>query len=116
MRSDVAAALWRDPAYREKCVTAARAGRARVKAGEGFIYLAECIRTNELKIGFSLDPKKRMPKAGCNTHRGPCRLLAQMPATISQERALHRQLGGGNYEFYPRSILSHPAIPERLRA
>ena len=115
------AALWRQPEYRDRTVAAARAGRARVKAGEGYLYVAEMLGTDVVKLGFSLNPKNRVRKTWSFQFRGSTgpRLMAFTPYTFLQERALHRTLRehqiGSCGEFYPRSILTHEAIPEGLR-
>lgn len=83
-----------------------KAARARISAGEGFIYVAEVIGTDAVKIGFSLNPERRLgPKA---------RLLGYFPASIKAERALHVRLASHRHpdfglEVYPRSIFVHGA-------
>jgi hypothetical protein len=96
---------------------AVKAGWARVKAGEGFIYIAE-IRPDLIKIGHALDPYRRLVQIGMSPTR---RLLATMRAPREAEIALHKtlhdfRLPEHGSEFYPRSILNHPAIPAELRA
>lgn len=115
-------ALWADPAYRAARAAGHARGMARVKAGEGFLYLAEVVGTDEIKIGHALDPKARMAGLRADYFK-ICRLLKTMPGPLMMERALHyklrrflgRPLQGVKLEFYPRSVLSHPAIPEGLR-
>lgn len=122
LTSDQATALWQQPEYRERTVAGARAGRARVKAGEGFLYVAEMIGADVVKIGFSLNPRRRVRKSEYFEWRGSSgpRLLAFVPFTLLQEKALHRTLRGHadslGSEIYRRSILTHEAIPYGLRA
>lgn len=94
----------------------------RMNAGEGFIYVAEIIDHDMVKIGFSLTPQARVK--GLIAFLPPARLLAFAPGSIREERRLHRELRthalrlNGSprpSEVYPRSILSHPAIPQALR-
>lgn len=79
----------------------------------GFIYLAETPDRRTVKIGFSIDPERRIREI---TTFGPLRLLAEIEGTIHEEKALHRALADfAVYEFYPRSVLSHYAVPEAFR-
>lgn len=88
-----------------------KAAWERIKAGEGFIYLAKV--GHYLKIGFALDPEKRMPFVGHFGRRA--RLLATTPGTLKQEQALHRVLYETPHalrhpgEYYRRAVLGHPA-------
>lgn len=97
------------------------AARARIRAGEGFIYLAEIVGLDLLKIGFSLCPENRIGQLFIEYHRhAPIRLLAKVPGTLSDEMRLHgalRPCRAPYYgdETYPLSILTHPAIPVGLR-
>jgi hypothetical protein len=45
-------------------------------------------------------------------------LLAFVPGSLAEEKALHRSLRHARFqdELYPRSILDHPALPSGLRA
>lgn len=94
-----------------------RAARARIKAGDGFLYVAEYTGKNIIKIGHSLDPERR-----CKTMAPwPVRLLAKTPGSLLDEKRIHRaliqhRLRRCTYEEYPRSILSHPSIPAELRS
>ena len=96
-----------------------KAARALVETSPGFIYVAEVVGEPVIKIGFSLTPENRLRYL--SKKRKPYRLLATTPATIAEERQLHRDLevhgvpAGGMGEHYPRSILTHPAIPSGLR-
>lgn len=100
-------------AYRD--TEAGRETRARVRAGEGFIYVAEVVGADILKIGFSLDPEARIKTVWPFT-REPMRLMGFFPCSLLLEKKLHRLLRPhtsvkhGN-EFYPRSIF-HDAISE----
>lgn len=82
----------------------------RIKAGEGFIYLAKIGRRRLVKIGFALDPEKRMQFIGM---WGKARLVAKVPYTLQQEQALHRVLDETPYafrsEYYRPGALNHPA-------
>lgn len=101
--------------------------RARIAAGEGFIYCARFSGhpsfgkdTPFIKIGFSLTPEKRVTVelGKQNRYLNP-ELLAVMPGSLRDEQALHKALVGhaiNGREFYAPSILSHPAIPAELRS
>lgn len=100
-----------------------RRARDRIRAGEGFLYVAQLINEPDVvKIGFALDPAKRVGSLGADA-KTPATLLAAIPSTFAQECALHKKLRlhavkrsrSRLSEYYPRSILSHPAIPEALR-
>lgn len=97
-----------------------RATWHRIRAGEGFLYVVEAVGTDIIKIGFSTNPKRRIRGLYGQIPLGSKpRLLAMTPGTLWQERALHKQLEGHSAllhspECYPRSILSHPAIPKGL--
>lgn len=119
-------ARWGTPQHLAGCSRSSKAGWARIKSGDGFLYVAELIeRPGEVKIGFSLNPKRRVADpAGIQSR---CKLLASIPGTLEQEKALHRALDGlqvddpadpsyWRREVYPISILSHPAIPAELRS
>ncbi len=93
----------------------------RLGAREGFLYLAAVIGTDSVKIGFSRHPHVRIRHVQSrNLGRVRCRLVGFTRATLTQEHELHRALRAHSEtahgrEFYPRSILSHPAIPAELR-
>lgn len=117
-----AAINWASPDYRAKRAAGHARAMERIIRGDGFLYVAEVLGTDEIKIGHALDPERRMASIWSD-HGKRCRLLRCMPAELSVERRLHRRLSrflrrplqGINLEFYPRSILSHDAIPEGLR-
>lgn len=67
---------------------AQKAARARIKAGEGFMYVVAIEGTDILKIGFSLRPERRVRGL---SYLGMPRLLGFFPATLLQEKAFHRQ-------------------------
>lgn len=98
-----------------------RATWQRIRAGEGFLYAAEAVGSDLIKLGFSVNPKQRMRSLHVQLPLGTQpRLLAFTPYTLQQEQALHKELIGlqalrSYAELYPRSILSHPAIPQALR-
>lgn len=110
-----------DRVGRPRPCPARKAGRNRVETDVGFIYVAKFVDCPEVKIGFALSVDRRMREL--NTRHRPMTLLASVPGRVQQERALHRTLaeyrgpraGPGWSEYYPLSILSHPAIPEGLR-
>jgi hypothetical protein len=115
--------FWRSPETLALRTQRWRAARDRMKAGEGFIYVAEVIGTDVIKIGFSLTPETRAPKAylnWCPVRGGRTRLVAKVRGSWEQEKDLHHALcDGGDAlggEYYHRSILTHPAIPEALRS
>lgn len=91
----------------------------RINRGEGFIYVAKVARRPLVKIGFSMQPERRVLQAAYPFYR-KLKLLRTVPGTIREERAIHRALrgrsAGRHSEVYPLSILSHAAIPEALRA
>jgi hypothetical protein len=95
----------------------------RMNAGEGFIYVAEIVGHDMVKIGFSLNPEFRV--RGLTAFLPPARLLTYTPGSVTAERQLHRTLAEHalrlrgsprRCECYRRSILSHPAIPTELRS
>jgi hypothetical protein len=91
---------------------------ARINSGEGFIYAARVGRKRKIKIGFSLKPESRLRTLAVCTKRSGTQaiLIKAVPGSIRRERELHRELaahslsGGLGNEFYPRSILDHPAV------
>lgn len=95
------------------------AANARRRLGEGFLYLAEITDLDMLKIGHSLKPALRVKNIKINSkYRVKARLLAVTPGTFDEEHSLHAELRDHRalgHEFYPRSVLQHPAIPAGLR-
>lgn len=88
----------------------ARVG-ARVRAGEGFIYVAEVVDSDLLKVGFSLDPDDRIKQLRAAYGR-EFRLLGKIAASRKTELAFHRFLRGrahGYREFYPRQFFKADA-------
>jgi len=57
----------------------------RASAGEGFIYVAAVAGTDLVKVGFSLDPERRVRDWG-----GRATLIGQFPASRAAERQFHR--------------------------
>lgn len=113
-------AQWKDPAYRAMRIAKRQVAMARIRAGEGFMYLAEVAGTNVIKIGFSLNPEIRVKAAYSLQPNTRLRLLASFPASLPTEQALHRILGdeartGYGSEYYFRSVLRHPAVPSEFR-
>lgn len=86
---------------------------AALRAGNGFIYVAAIGGTDDIKVGFSLDPERRARELTRDGRGHQYRVLAAWPGTWSEERRLHtslreHQLPEGAYcgrEYYPRSIL-----------
>jgi hypothetical protein len=118
------ASQWADPNARARLVAGKLRAVERMQAGEGFIYLAEIIDRDMVKIGFSLNPRRRMSHHHLREHGTP-RLMATVPGTILQERQLHQALkahqiaprhGWRASEYYPISILIHSALPEAFRS
>ena len=60
----------------------------RIRAGEGFIYVAQIENTDLYKIGFSLDPVTRIRRESVPGSR----LLGFFPASLLAEKRLHRAL------------------------
>lgn len=94
------------------------AARARMKDGEGFIYVA-AVGAEIVKVGFSLDPARRVQDlVRYYEGRHEVRLLGHFPASITAERAFHARHAhlqippGTNWvpgrEHYPRSIFTTP--------
>lgn len=96
----------------------------RRRAGEGFIYVAELLGYEGIiKIGHSLTPHARMSQLKViRGDRLRARLLAVTPGTFADEHLLHGALSRHRHparlgnEYYPRSILTHAAIPAELRS
>lgn len=116
-----AAARWANPEYRASCLAGQRRQRARIAAGEGFVYVARVVGRPAIKIGFSLQPKRRMGPMS-REFGVKVRLLAFMPGSINDERALHSALRdcprprvARNGEFYDLSAFDHEAFPAALR-
>lgn len=87
--------------------------RQRIKAGEGFVYLAEFDASDIVKIGFSLNPARRVRTM--NFLGWKAKLIAAVPGGMRVEKAVHRALLRGEHstrygECYRRSALNHPAV------
>ncbi len=82
----------------------------RMKAGEGFIYVAERVGTDLIKVGFSLNPEHRMRKFSRTL-----RLMGYFPASRSAEHAFHKAFRAYSAslgrEYYRRSVLAHLIAP-----
>lgn len=89
--------------------------RARVMAGEGFIYVAEVIGTDLVKIGFTLDPE-RCPQTLKQYFPRDFRIIGYTPGSIKQAHAVHARLrpwrqrrrihpNANTYAFYDRDVL-----------
>ena len=55
----------------------------------GYIYAIQCL--DNVKIGFSANPERRIACVATTTH-APCTLLGVLPGTMHDERAIHRRL------------------------
>ncbi len=92
----------------------------RRRNGEGYLYTAEMVGTDVVKIGHSLNPEVRVRDIRLS-NGVKAKLLAMIQAPVEDERALHQTLRGHcridlpGFEFYPRTVLSHPALPDGLR-
>jgi len=92
----------------------------RLRVEEGDIYLAEYFNRPEIKIGFTLNLEQR--KRTLFAPWDPGRIVATVRGMFVEEQAIHRALRHLSVrqvwpiETYPRSILSHPAIPAELRS
>jgi hypothetical protein len=86
---------------------------AALRAGKGYVYVAEIEGTTDIKVGFSLDPKRRVRELTRNSRRHCYRVLVAWKGTWSDERRLHTSLRAHQLpekaycarEHYPRSIL-----------
>jgi hypothetical protein len=110
------ASFYKSPETLARKVERWREGMKRCERGEGFIYLAEIIGADVVKIGYSLNPKTRIKQfwmhPSVQGHKA--RLLATCAGTIQQERAFHRRLRDDplslDYEFYDRAVVDHPQV------
>lgn len=109
---------WADPVWRGRQLKALRLGSREDRDGK--LYVAKVEGHDAVKIGYSTWPTNRMNCLRAKYKLG-FELLAETPATPATERRLHRHLRAhalphlGGTEFYPISILNHPAIPAELR-
>lgn len=119
-----AAINWADPVYRTRRKEGHRRAMDRVIAGEGFLYIAEVIGTEIVKIGHTLDLANRV-KSIRTDHGVAVKMIASIPAALTQERNLHWRLRkfrdrgpvrGCATEFYHRSVLGCEALPAALRS
>lgn len=86
---------------------------AAIRAGKGYVYVAEIEGTDDIKVGFSLDPQRRARELTRDSRGHHYRILVAWPGTWSDERRIHaalrkHQLPERAYcgrEHYPRSIL-----------
>ncbi len=93
-----------------------RRARARMAAGEGFIYVAEVVGTGNVKIGFSLNPGERL-RWLTKSHR----LMGAFPASRAEEHAFHKAMQRAlglpkRTEVYSRSALAHAQRQPRRKA
>lgn len=86
---------------------------AALRAGKGYVYVAGIEGTNDIKVGFSLDPERRARELTRDSRGHVYRVLMAWPGTWSDERRIHaslraHQLPESVYcgrEHYSRSIL-----------
>lgn len=74
---------------RTRHADAVRDGKARVRAGEGVLYVAEWRSVQRIKIGHALNLERRLKDLSCCGQH--VRLLGSFPATIATERAFHKR-------------------------
>lgn len=111
------------PETRALLSTVRKAIFERMKTELGFLYVAEVIDTAKIKIGYSGDVSLRVKELNYRGYKNQrYRLIASIRGTRAQELALHRRIRhlrspgyGGASEYYPRTILTHEAIPAGLR-
>ena len=88
---------------------AIKAGHARNRAGDGFLYVALCDHGKTIKIGCALNPERRLI-----SWRIKPNILARTKGGYADERRLHQQLkayrNGYGYEWYEPTVLDHPAV------
>jgi len=101
--------MWAPDEIRGPWLRANREQWRRRAAGEGYIYVAERIGTDLIKIGFSLNPEKRMLALKID-YRDDFRLMGYVPGSNLLEKQLHsvlwRALGKTERsEFYQKDQL-----------
>lgn len=111
---------WADPDWRAHWLESRRRSTEDVRLHGGLLYAAEVIGTDAIKIGFSRWPESRVQGLR-KEYKVDVRMLAFAPGTPLEERHLHKILKPfrrrefGGWEFYPRSVLLHDAVPPALR-
>lgn len=95
-----------------------RIARAKIRRGDGYIYVAAVDDGAVIKIGFSLDPETRVQAM----RDRKVRLMGYFPCTLRQERLFHGRLKDfrvSNQHFfsecYPRAAIGTEAFAEALR-
>lgn len=87
----------------------------RPQEGKGFVYVIHAVGTNRIKIGYSVDPEKRLAQLQTGSPY-ELRLLAKWPGTIEAEQRAHQCLTqyrcGGEWFSVPPFIgqIIHQAI------
>lgn len=76
--------------YNSMLRRAISAGKARVRAGEGVLYVVEYGTPNKIKIGHALNLERRLRELSGNGHVH-LRLLGSFPAAITTEQAFHKR-------------------------
>lgn len=79
-------------------------------AGEGYVYVAEEVGTGIIKIGFSLDPERRMDALRLD-YRRKYRLMGFVRGSNALEKRIHSWLWrrikpAHGFEFYRRDDLT----------
>lgn len=89
--------------------------------GDGFLYMAEIVGTDAIKIGYSTWPENRLRSFASHIKR-KARLFFKTPSKQSDEMALHCRLRPHRHpdfpnaiEIYPRRVLCNAWIPTRVR-
>lgn len=93
-------------AHQDSLSRSLKATWLRISAGEGFMYVAEIVGTGNVKVGFSLNPERRMMDWA-----GRVRLLGKFPASRAAEHQFHRLHAAKavEREVYPRSVFGSAA-------
>jgi hypothetical protein len=114
--------LWANPRWRAKQLKQMKRTRVSIAKGEGYIYAAVIVGTDIVKLGFSINPDARIV-ALHTQYKMDFDLLGQTPGKMADEMFLHGALRAHRHpdfldkrEFYPRSILTHSAVPAALRS
>lgn len=100
--------------WQERIGLGRRRALARIEQGAGFIYVAAVPNSEAVKVGFSLDPERRIAQLGYEF-----RLMGCFPASQAAERALHVFLSNRRHpdfsgrEIYSRDVFRH--APAALR-
>jgi hypothetical protein len=90
-------------------------------AGDGFLYIAEIIGADAIKIGYSRSPASRLYQFGSRLKR-PVRLLLTSPSSHEDEIILHARMAEHRHpdfpshrEIYPTRVLCNGWVPTHIR-